>query len=207
MFTGIVETTAPVVEWASTPSGQRLGIPRPVAWPEVRPGASVAVSGACLTVTEGSDDSVLRFDIVAETLRRTRLGGLKLGSLVNLERSVRAGQPMDGHFVQGHVDAVTTVVTLTADPVDCRMGLALSEDVRPFIVPKGSVAVEGVSLTVAVVGRSHFEAALIPTTLRLTTLGLLKIGDVVNLETDMMSRTHWHQWRLLHSEWTERQTS
>lgn len=158
-----------------------MEIDRP--WP-VTAGASVAVSGVCLTAIEGSG---LAFDVVPETLSRTSLGGLRPGDPVNLERALKSGARFDGHIVQGHVDGMGVVESLS------RKGGAVTLVVRApglmdQIVPKGSITVDGVSLTIVDVENGRFSTALIPTTLRRTTLARLRKGDRVNLETDVLAK-------------------
>jgi riboflavin synthase alpha subunit len=152
-------------------------------WP-VAPGASVAVNGVCLTALGGNG---FAFDVIPETLSRTTLGKLRPGARVNLERALGAGARLDGHIVQGHVDGIGVVESLS------RMAGAVTLVVRApgvmdQIVPKGSIAVDGVSLTVVDVENGRFSVALIPTTLRITTLGRLRKGDRVNIETDVLAK-------------------
>ncbi len=201
MFTGIVQVCGRVAGTRPQASGLRLDIDRPT-WACAPPahGDSICVSGVCLTVA-GGDDRVLSFDVVSETLTKTTLGSLGVGGAVNLEPAVTPATPLGGHFVQGHVDAMGVVSRVQRNGGECRMrfepldsGMADQADsVLEAVVPKGSVTIDGVSLTVAGVDRSGFEVALIPTTLERTTLGSLKQGGRVNIETDMISRTivHW----------------
>ncbi len=188
MFAGIIEQTGRVVALERGPSAARLRLAAPGFFAGVRPGASIAVSGVCLTVVESGDDQAA-FDVVPETLTRTTLGALRPGDRVNLEHSLRAGDPIDGHFVQGHVEGVGTVVR-----IDRGDGYVLWTQVpaglMPAIVPKGSIAIDGVSLTVVQVDRAarSFSVALIPTTLERTTLGSVGEGSRVNIETDILAR-------------------
>lgn len=180
-----------VVELAESPAGRRLRIdPGGLAGP-FQEGESIAVSGCCLTLV--GTETPLTFDVVGETLARTTIGGLSAGDRVNLERSVRPETLMGGHIVQGHVDGVGEVVRVQDDPQDWRLTLRSPADLLPCIVPKGSVTVEGVSLTIARVEGDILEIALIPTTLERTTLGALASGDRCNIETDIVARTvvHW----------------
>jgi riboflavin synthase len=182
MFTGIVEAAGRVRAIRRTSKGLRLEVTGP--W-RVPIGSSVAVSGVCLTSVA---DKGLAFDVIPETLKRTTLGRLKPGARVNLERALAAGARLDGHIVQGHVDGTGVVESLS------RKGGAVTLAVRPpealadQIVAKGSIAVDGVSLTVVEWNEGKFTVALIPTTLRLTTLGRLRKGDKVNLETDVLAK-------------------
>jgi riboflavin synthase len=174
------------------PFGARLLVDRsgwtPPGGYEPGRGDSICVSGVCLTVTEARG-STLAFDVIAETLAKTTLGELAVGSEVNLEPPVTAQQPLGGHFMQGHVDAVGTVVSVYRGADACRVTVEPPAELMDYIVPKGSVAIDGVSLTVANVTAHAFDVALIPTTLDLTTLGRAEVGDKVNLETDIISKT------------------
>ena len=180
MFTGIIEATGRVGSFRKTKRGARLDIAAPWSVPA---GASVAVSGVCLTALDGGG---LAFDVVPETLSRSTLGGLKPGSRVNLERAMPAGARLDGHVVQGHVDGRGVVESLTRRAGAVTLEIRFPDALADQIVPKGSITVDGVSLTVVDVENGRFSIALIPTTLRLTTLGRLKRGDAVNLETDVL---------------------
>ncbi|RMH24635.1 MAG: riboflavin synthase [Planctomycetota bacterium] len=193
MFTGLVQAVGEVAEVAPAGAGRRLTLAAG-AWAEApAPGESIAVSGCCLTLAEPAVDGRLVFDVVAETLSRTTLGGLAPGARVNLERAARADSLLGGHIVQGHIDAVGRVEAVYADAGEHRVRFAAPAESVPLIVPKGSVAVDGVSLTVAAAGDTWFEVALIPTTLRETTLGDLAEGAAVNIETDILARAvaHW----------------
>jgi riboflavin synthase len=193
VFTGIVEEVGDVVAAELRPEGARLRIRAPQLAPLARLGDSIAVSGCCLTVVE-RDGDVVAFDAVPETLSRTTLGGLEAGRRVNLEDSLRAGEPLGGHIVQGHVDGVGEVASREPEGDGARLAVRAPGDLRRFLVEKGSIAVAGVSLTVAALTEDGFEVALIPHTLAVTTLGELNPGDRVNLETDVLAR---HVERLL----------
>ncbi len=151
-------------------------------------GASICVSGVCLTVASRAEH-FLEFDVVKETLSKTTLGRKQSGDRVNLERSLRAGDRLDGHFVQGHVDGTATVESVRHDFGEYFLTLRPQALLIRYIVPKGSVAVEGVSLTVAEHQRDLFSVALVPTTLQRTNLASFRAGDAVNIETDLMVRT------------------
>ena len=163
---------------------------------EVARGDSVAVDGCCLTAV-GREGGRLAFDAVPETLRRTTLGDRGEGDAVNLELPLRAADRMGGHFVQGHVDAVTTLLDRSAEGDDVVFRFATPEALRGHVVEKGSVALDGVSLTVAAVEGDRFSVALIPHTLKVTTLGGRKAGDRVNVEGDVLAKyvaalvAHW----------------
>jgi len=156
-----------------------------------QPGASVCVDGVCLTVSERSDNR-LEFDVIRETLDRSTLSRLRAGDRVNLERSLRAGDRIDGHFVQGHVDGLVRVVRRQAGDEGDVLWLEPPEELRPYLIPKGSVALAGTSLTIAALRDGRFSVALIPTTLERTTLGRVKAGDELNVETDVLVRAVVH---------------
>ena len=180
MFTGIVEATAEILE--KTPAG--LVIERPVAFDDLNIGSSVSVSGVCLTIVRLAKTS-MAFDVVEETRRVTTLGFLKKGDRVNLEQSMKANDRFDGHIVQGHVEGVG-VVAATGEGSE--LVLCVPTSLLPGIVTKGSIAIDGVSLTVASVAGDRVTVALIPQTLKSTTLGSFKTGDRVNIETDILGR-------------------
>lgn len=189
MFTGIVERTVHVVGVAPGPGFTRLTLAAPAGeWADVRDGESIAVNGVCLTVAEQSPGQ-LGFDVIPATLGLTNLGLLSAGDAVHVERSLRAGDPISGHFVQGHVDGVAKLVTQKADADEWRLTLECPAALAKYVVPKGSVTLDGVSLTVARVEGNEFDVALIPTTLRLTTLGRRAAGWPFNLECDILTKT------------------
>jgi riboflavin synthase len=166
----------------------RLEVRAALALASSEVGASLAVNGVCLTVVERRPDG-LAFDLGPETLARTALGGLAPGSRVNLERPLRLGAPLGGHLVLGHVDGVGAVEDVTRVESTARVRIALpGPDLEPYLVAKGSVAVEGVSLTVADLQPGRFEVMLIPHTLEATTLGRLRVGQAVNIETDVIGK-------------------
>ncbi|MCS7176903.1 MAG: riboflavin synthase [Candidatus Kapabacteria bacterium] len=187
MFTGIVETRGRVVRRRRTTSGYRYWLEAPEIAPELRPGASVAVNGACLTVVSTEGD---RFyvDVVPETLRKTTLGLLRTGSWVNLERACPASGRLDGHIVQGHVDCTSRIIAVERESGEHRLWIELPPAFQQYVVLHGSICVDGVSLTVARLRSGAFMVALIPETLRRTTLGLLQKGDTVNLEFDVVAK-------------------
>jgi riboflavin synthase len=192
MFTGIVEELGEIVSVEHLAEAARLTVRGPRVTADVAHGDSVAVNGVCLTVTAASG-ATFTADVMAETLNRSSLGTLEPGSRVNLERSLRVGDRLGGHLVQGHVDGVATVVSRVTgehwDVVRIAMPLGLSR----YLVEKGSVTVDGVSLTVSALGdgpagQPWFEVSLIPTTLAVTTLGQLPPGGIVNLEVDVIGK-------------------
>lgn len=191
MFTGIVENVGTVLEVASQPSGKRLRIEVGPMAKECDLGASVSVSGVCLTVC-ARDERSLSFDVIPETLAKSTLGSRRPRDAVNLERSLRVGDRLDGHFVQGHVDGTAEVVQVRTSGEEYVVWLRPEPALRPYLIPKGSVAVDGVSLTIADLSDDLFSVALIPTTLERTTLGRLQMRDRVNVETDVVTRTIVH---------------
>jgi len=183
MFTGIVRERGRVASMQHEPEGLRLDIDAPETASQLGIGDSVSVSGACLTATEVANGS-FAVTAVQETLDRTTLGRLATGAEVNLETATRAGDPLGGHFVQGHVDAVGRVTTFE----DGRLWVEAAPEILRYCVEKGSIAVDGVSLTIAGLRDGAFEVALIPHTLEVTTLGTLEPGDEVNLEVDVLAK-------------------
>jgi len=183
VFTGLVQEVGTVTSF----DGGRLTIDAPQTAPSVRAGDSVAIDGVCLTVV-ACDESSLSFDAVPETLARTALSTLGGGSHVNLEGALRAGDALGGHYVQGHVDGVGTVRSVEPEGDGRRMAFDAPPGLLRYVVEKGSIAVQGTSLTVAAVDDQGFEVALIPHTLAVTTLGALKPGDRVNLEADVLAK-------------------
>lgn len=184
MFTGIVEEVGEVLERRDS----RLVVSARVVQEGTAHGASIAVSGACLTVVEIGSGR-LGFDVGPETRERTTLGGLRPGDLVNLERPLRLGGLVGGHLVQGHVDGVGTVAELRRDAASARLTVQWrGTGLTALLIPQGSVAVDGVSLTVATLRDGEFEIMLIPHTLEHTTLGGLAPGMRVNLEADMIAK-------------------
>jgi len=187
VFTGIVEAVGEVESAELAGELLRLVVRAPEIAAEARVGDSVAVRGACLTVTR-AEAGRLSFEAVRETLARTAVGELRAGSQVNLERALRAGGRLDGHLVQGHVDGVGRVAELRREGGDVRLFVACPPEVATHLVEKGSVAIDGVSLTVVGARDDGFDVALIPHTLAATTLGALRPGDRVNLEVDVLAK-------------------
>ncbi|MGH8934898.1 MAG: riboflavin synthase [Acidimicrobiia bacterium] len=187
MFTGIVEEIGRVTSREETPAGVRLEVGAGAVLVGLRRGDSVAVNGVCLTAVDRRGHT-LGLEVVPETLRRTNLGSLIPDDRVNLERAARLGDRLDGHLVQGHVDGTGRVEEFISEDGSRRLRIGLEARLAGYLVEKGSVAVDGVSLTVAAVGAGWFEVALIPHTLRATTLGLRSVGDVLNLEVDVLAK-------------------
>ena len=187
MFTGIIEAVGRVVQADRRGGGLRLAIETTLPFEEMRRGDSVAVDGVCLTIVECGDDR-FHVDVIPETLRCTTLGRIRPDSRVNLERALRLSDRLDGHLVQGHVDAAAQVCSIRDSDGDYRLEIALVPEIRPYVAMKGSIALQGVSLTVAGLGAQSFEVALIPETLARTTLGQLSGSDRVNVEADLLAR-------------------
>lgn len=186
MFTGIVERIGTVREITARDGAQRMVIGG-AGLGELPVGASIAVNGVCLTVVESGD--AISVDLIPETLERTNLGALSPDELVNLELPLAAGGRFDGHIVQGHIDSVGTIARVDIDNHHGTvMTVDVPEDLRRYIVEKGSVTIDGVSLTIAGLTEDGFSVALIPHTLEVTTLGLRKRGDTVNLEMDVLAK-------------------
>jgi riboflavin synthase len=184
MFTGLVEEVGEVLARA----GSRLSVRARTVLPDADLGASIAVNGVCLTVADRCGDHV-RFDLGPETLERTALGDLRAGDAVNLERPLRLGALVGGHLVQGHVDGVGTVAWLSRGEEAARLRVECQDErLAALLIPQGSVAVDGTSLTVAALDGVAFEIMLIPHTLAQTTLGRLEAGQRVNLEMDMVGK-------------------
>lgn len=188
MFAGIVEAIAPVVAVGEIPAGHRLELRLGDLLVGLSPGASVAVNGCCLTLCR-ADAGIGGFDVVPETWRLTNLRALRVGDCVNIERSLRVGDRVDGHFVQGHVDALGRVDRVERRDGEWKLWIEAPREVMRLIARKGSIAVDGVSLTVVDADEWRFSVALIPMTLERTVLGRRGRGDCVNLETDLLART------------------
>ena len=186
MFTGIIETLGEVAEVKPTPAGFRLRLTTTLA-SELTPGESVAVNGVCLTVVS-ADASGVHMDVSPETLRVSALGAVKRGASVNLERPMRADARVGGHFVQGHVDATGTIEELRQEGDCWWITVKFPPSLAPQIVRKGSIAVDGISLTVAGVDDRRFDVQVIPFTWEHTNLRFAKVNDHVNLECDMLGK-------------------
>jgi len=186
MFTGLVEGVGEVLELKPTSGGARLRLATGLAG-ELRPGDSLAVNGVCLTVIVAKDGEV-QADVGPETLRVTTLGGLERGALVNLERPLRADSRFGGHFVQGHVDATGYIEELREDAEYHWLTVSFPSHLRPYIINKGSVAIDGISLTVAGLGDDRFDIMVIPFTVTHTNLQKAEIRDRVNIECDIVGK-------------------
>jgi riboflavin synthase len=187
MFTGIVEELGEIIEIEPEGDSARLTVRGPLVAQDAVPGASIAINGVCLTVTDVKDDAFTA-DVVEETLRRSGLGALRPGSRVNLERPVRPVDRLGGHLVQGHVDGVGAIVSREPGERWEVVTISLPAELSRYVVEKGSIAVDGTSLTVVDAGLGRFTVALIPTTIARTVLGSKRPGDPVNIEVDVMAK-------------------
>jgi riboflavin synthase len=187
VFTGIVEELGTVRHVSPTKSGVRLEVACARVLDRLAVDDSINVAGACLTVTQ-RDDRGFAADVVPETIARTTLGGLLRGSRVNLERAATPETSLGGHFVQGHVDTTTKLVGRSAQGDGARLRFALPKTAARYVVMKGFITIDGVSLTVAGLGKTYFEVALIPHTAERTTLGALGVGEAVNVEVDIVAK-------------------
>ncbi|MFI9048884.1 riboflavin synthase [Streptomyces sp. NPDC053427] len=187
MFTGIVEELGAVVAVEDLGDSSRFRLRGPVVTEDAKHGDSIAVNGVCLTVVE-TENGEFTADVMAETLNRSSLGALAAGSRVNLERPMALGGRLGGHLVQGHVDGTGTLAERTPGEHWELVKIALPATLARYVVEKGSITVDGVSLTVVEAGDDYFTISLIPTTLDLTTLGIKRVGDPVNLEVDILAK-------------------
>jgi len=187
VFTGIVEELGEIVELTWKGEGARLAIRGPVVTADAAHGDSIAVSGVCLTVVENLGDTFTT-DVMKESFDRSSLGGLKVGDRVNLERAVKVSDRLGGHIVQGHVDGVATVTERVPGDLWETVRFTLPADLARYVVEKGSITVDGISLTVTEISADAFAVSLIPTTLEVTTLGRKGVGDKVNLEVDIVAK-------------------
>ncbi|ARF54356.1 riboflavin synthase [Streptomyces gilvosporeus] len=187
MFTGIVEELGEVVAVEDLGDSSRFSLRGPVVTADAKHGDSIAVNGVCLTVVDTADGEFTA-DVMAETLDRSSLGALSAGSRVNLERPMALGGRLGGHLVQGHVDGTGTIAARTPAEHWELVRIALPAALARYVVEKGSITVDGVSLTVVEAGDDYFTISLIPTTLALTTLGIKQVGDPVNLEVDILAK-------------------
>src|SRR5947208_2690259 len=187
MFTGIVRERGRVAAREGGADGVRLDVEAPVTAGSTAVGDSVSIDGCCLTATEVADGRIA-FDAVAETIRRSALAGLEPGAEVNVEPALRAGEPLGGHYVQGHVDGLGRVAEIEPEGDGARLRIDAPPEVLRYCVEKGSITVQGVALTITSLDDEAFEVALVPHTLAATTLGALRQGDPVNLETDVVAK-------------------
>lgn len=187
MFTGLIETTCVVKSASASGGGMRLSVDLGKPAGQVKVGDSIAINGVCLTVAS-LQGGVAGFDVSGETLAKTTLGGLRAGSAVNVELAMKADGRFGGHFVQGHVDGVGTIKVIERQGQFADMIFTAERKLLDQMVVKGAVAVDGISLTIASMDDDGFSVALIPETLKKTTLGSVKIGDRVNIEIDIIAK-------------------
>ncbi len=187
MFTGIIRERGRVARVDGDDDARHLRIEAPATASELSVGDSVSVDGCCLTATE-VEDGQFAVTAVPETISRTTLGGLAAGDEVNLETAARAGDPLGGHYVQGHVDGVGQVESVEPEEEGARLRISAPPELLRYCVEKGSIAVGGVSLTIAALRNGAFEVALVPHTLEHTTLGRAQPGDALNLEVDILAK-------------------
>ena len=187
MFTGLIEEIGSITSITDSGDGAVVGISAHTVLDDASHGDSIAISGVCLTVIDSTPSS-FRADVMKETLLHSAAGSWKPGTKINLERAARVGDRLGGHIVQGHVDATASVLEVKPGDQWSVIRISLREDIAPLVAHKGSITVDGVSLTVSAVGRDWAEVSLIPETLAATTLGEAAVGDVVNVETDVLAR-------------------
>ncbi|MCU1441382.1 MAG: riboflavin synthase [Rhodoglobus sp.] len=187
MFTGIIEELGRVVAWEEGEDAARLTVRAPLAVSDASHGDSISVSGVCLTVVDQGTDWFTA-DVMGETIAMSTLDGITVDAEVNIERAAQVGDRLGGHIVQGHIDGTSELLTVEDESNWRVLRFSLATDVAPLVARKGSIAVDGVSLTVSAVGLDWFEVSLIPETLTATTLGALTPGARVNIETDILAR-------------------
>ncbi|MEO8528913.1 MAG: riboflavin synthase [Pseudolysinimonas sp.] len=187
MFTGIIEEQGEVLAWERSGDSGRLTIAAPLVVSDAKHGDSISVDGVCLTVVDQGVDWFTA-DVMAVSIAMSTLGERKVGDRVDLERAASVGDRLGGHIVQGHIDGTATVLSVTPGDAWRILRFSLSNDLAPLVVRKGSIALNGVSLTVSEAGDDWFEVSLIPETLTATVLGALTAGDRVNVETDILAR-------------------
>ena len=193
MFTGIIEELGEVIDWQPSQDAARITVRGPLVVSDAAHGDSISVSGVCLTVVDKGADWFTA-DVMAETIAMSTFTAPKPGDRVNLERAAQVGDRLGGHIVQGHVDGTSSLLSITEGEAWRVLRFTLSPELAPLVASKGSITIDGVSLTVSAVGDDWFEVSLIPETLAVTTLGRKAVGDDVNVETDVLAR---HVQRLL----------
>jgi riboflavin synthase len=187
VFTGIIEELGSVTAWVPTADAARVTVRAPLAVSDAKHGDSISVSGVCLTVVEQGEDWFTA-DVMAESIAQSTLGSLIPGTLVNLERAAKVGDRIGGHIVQGHIDGTAKILTIADGSAWRVVRFTLDPELAALVTRKGSIAIDGISLTVSAVGDDWFEVSLIPETLDATTLGARVVGDSVNIETDILAR-------------------
>ena len=187
MFTGLIEEQGRILERTPSGDGERVKVHANLVLSDASHGDSISVSGVCLTMVD-QDETSFTADVMAETLRHSAAGNWEVGKPVNLERAAAVGDRLGGHVVQGHVDGVARILSITPGEKWSVVRFSLPDDLAPLVARKGSIALDGVSLTVSAVGNDWAEVSLIPETLAVTTLGVLSEGDEINVETDIVAR-------------------
>lgn len=187
MFTGIIEELGEVTAWQPNGDAARITVRAPLAASDASHGDSISVGGVCLTVVDQGPDWFTA-DVMAESIAMSTLGGIAAGDRVNIERAAQVGDRLGGHIVQGHIDGTSTVLAVTPGSAWRVLRFSLAADLAPLVAHKGSIAIDGISLTVSAVGDDWFEVSLIPETLAATTLGAAVVGHSVNIETDILAR-------------------
>ena len=187
MFTGIIAELGEVTAWEQGTDAARITVRAPLAVADAGHGDSISVSGVCLSVVEQGPDWFTA-DVMGETIAMSTLDGVAVGTRVNIERPTQVGDRLDGHIVQGHIDGTATLLSIDPASTWSVLRFTLTPDVAPLVARKGSIAVDGVTLTVSAVGDDWFEVSLIPETLATTTLGTREVGEKVNIETDILAR-------------------
>lgn len=200
MFTGIIEELGEVTAWELSDDAARITVRAPLAVSDASHGDSISVSGVCLTVVDQGRDWFTA-DVMAVSIAMSTLGSMTVGQHVNIERAAQVGDRLGGHIVQGHIDGTSTVLSMNDGSAWRVLRFSLAPDVAPLVARKGSIAVDGVSLTVSSVGADWFEVSLIPETLVATILGAKVVGDCVNIETDILAR---HVERMVNFERSDR---
>lgn len=188
MFTGLIETTAEICGRNISGNAGKLRLRSSKTLENLVRGESIAVNGACLTLESWSTDGTLEFHTLEETLNRTNLGSIKIGGLVNLERALQVGDRLGGHIVTGHIDSTAEFLGMRRQGDDIEYRVALPEELKPYMAPKGSIALDGVSLTLVDISEDSFSVHLIPVTLEETALGRRQVGDAMNLEADLLGK-------------------
>lgn len=187
MFTGIIEELGEVIDWQPSTDAARMTVRAPLAVSDASHGDSISVSGVCLTVVDQGPDWFTA-DVMAETIRISTLKDPRPGERVNLERAAKVGDRLGGHIVQGHIDGTADIISIREGSAWRIARFSLAAELARLVARKGSIALDGISLTVSDVGRDWFEVSLIPETLEVTTLGAKNVGDAVNVETDILAR-------------------
>lgn len=188
MFTGLIETTAEISGRDINGKAGKLRLRPKNKFEDLARGESIAVNGACLTLESWDADGTLEFHTLEETLTRTNLGSIKIGGLVNLERALQVGARLGGHIVTGHIDTTAKFLGMRKQGDDIEYRVALPEELKPYMAPKGSISLDGVSLTLVDISDDSFSVHLIPVTLEETALGQRQVGDIINLEADLLGK-------------------